>query len=82
MERIVNKRNPLFNRKQPNCIVLYIEEWSSIVQNVYLVKGCHLSIKNTLAKIGKKKLLIGNNIQGLSKSFIKEVVKTCVGYKF
>ena len=31
VRRIVNQGNRLFSTKQPDCILLYIEEWSSIV---------------------------------------------------
>ena len=41
-----------------------------------------MSIQDTLAKIAEQKWLIGNNIQGLPKPFIEEVVKVCAGCEF
>ena len=82
MRRTINQGDRLFSTKQLDCIVPYIEEWSSIVWNAHLVDGCHLSIEDTLAKIAEQKWLIGNNIQRFPKQFIEEVVKVCAGYKF
>ena len=53
LERTVNEGDRLFSTKQPNCIVPYIEEWPSIVQNAHFVKGFYLSIEDTMAKIGE-----------------------------
>ena len=53
LKRTINKGDRLFNRKQPNCIVPYIEEWPSIIQNAHIVDGSHLSLENTIAKIGE-----------------------------
>ena len=55
LERMVNEGDWLFSTKQPNCIFPYIEEWPSIVQNAHFVDGFHLSIDNTIAKIGELK---------------------------
>ena len=77
LERTVNERDRLFSRKQPNCIVPYIEEWPSIVRNAHFVNDFHLSVDETMAKIGERKWLIGSNIQGIPKPFIDEMVKTC-----
>ena len=38
IEKTVNKGDWLYDRKQPNCIVPYIEEWPSIVQNTYSLR--------------------------------------------
>ena len=82
LQRTVNEGDRLFTTKQPNCIVPYIEEWPSIVRNAHFVDGFHLSVDDTMAKIGEQKWLIGSNIQGIPKPFIDEMVKTCGGCGF
>ena len=82
LERTINEGDRLFSTKQPNCIVPYIEEWPSIVRNAHFVDGVHLSVDNTMAKIGERKWLIQSNIQGIPKSFIDEMVKTYGGCEF
>ena len=82
LQRTVNEGDRLFSTKQPNCIVPYIEEWPSIVRNAHFVDGFHLSVDDTMAKIGEQKWLIGSNIQEIPKPFIDEMVKTYGGCKF
>ena len=82
LKRTVNEGDRFFSTKKPNCIVLYIEEWPSIVQNAHFVEGFHLSIDDTMAKIDEQKWLIGSNIQGIPKPFINKMVKTCGGCEF
>ena len=68
-------------KNQLDCIVPDIKAWFPIIQNAHLVDRSHFSIEDTLAEIEERKWLIENNIQGLSKSFNKNIIKTCVNYK-
>ena len=53
LQRTINEGDRLFSTKKSNCIVPYIEEWPSTVRNAHFVDGFHLSVDDTMAKIGE-----------------------------